>query len=57
MITLVDLADKLRLIDEISLLEMLEITSEDLVDRFMDTIEEKYEDLVEDFEESNPFKE
>ena len=57
MITLVDLADKLRLVDEISLLEMLEITSEDLVDRFMDTIEEKYEDLVEDFEESNPFKE
>ena len=41
----------LKRIDEISLLEVLEISSEDLVDRFIDKIEEKYEQLAEDFEE------
>jgi hypothetical protein len=41
----------LQRIDEISLLEILEISSEDLVDRFTDKIENKYEQLREDFEE------
>ena len=43
----------LKRIDEISLLEVLEISSEDLVDRFTDKIEEKYEQLAEDFEEED----
>lgn len=49
--TLVDVIDWLKRIDEISLLEVLEISSEDLVDRFVDRIEDKYEELREDCEE------
>ena len=52
MITLSDVINHLRRIDEISLLEVLEISSEDIVDRFTDKIEEKYDSLKEDFEES-----
>ena len=51
MITLAELVLSLKRIDEISLLEILEISSEDLVDRFTDKIEEKYDSLAEDFEE------
>lgn len=51
MITLADMILHLKRIDEISLLEILEISSEDLVDRFVDKIEEKYDLLKEDFEE------
>lgn len=51
MLTLDELADRLRHIDEISLMEVLEITSYELVDRFMDKIEYKMDDLQEDFEE------
>lgn len=51
MLTLTDLFDKLKSIDEVSLLEVLEISSEDLVDRFADKIELKYEELVEDFDD------
>ena len=51
MITLADMILSLKRIDEISLLEVLEISSEDLVDRFTDKIENKYEQLAEDFEE------
>ncbi len=36
--------------DEITLLEVLEITSEDLVERFEDFIEEKADQLEEDLE-------
>ena len=35
-----ELLEKLRELDEVSLLELLEITSEELVDRFMDKIED-----------------
>jgi hypothetical protein len=49
--TLADVINHLRRIDEISLLEVLEISSEDIVDRFTDKIEEKYDSLKEDFEE------
>ena len=52
--TLTELKDKLKQVDEISLLEILQIDSELLVDRFADIIEEKYEDLVEDFPTEEP---
>ena len=51
MITLADMILHLKRIDEISLLEILEISSEDLVNRFVDKIENKYDLLKEDFEE------
>ena len=50
-ITLTELQEKLKLIDEISLMEILEITSEDLVYRFIDRIETKYDQLLEDLQE------
>ena len=48
--TLADIINHLKRIDEISLMEILEISSEDIVDRFGDKIEEKYDLLREDFE-------
>ncbi len=51
--TLADIINHLRRIDEISLLEVLEISSEDIVDRFGDFIELKYDLLAEDFEEES----
>lgn len=44
-LTLGDVQDRLKLLDEITLLEVLDISSEDLVDRFMDRIEEKLDEL------------
>lgn len=49
--TLADIINHLKRIDEISLMEILEISSEDIVDRFGDRIESKYDLLVEDFED------
>ena len=49
--TLADIINHLKNIDEISLLEVLEINSEEIVDRFVDKIEEKYDGLREDFEQ------
>lgn len=48
MLTLKDVADRLKKQDEISVMEILELTSEDLVDRFMDRVEERFEELQDD---------
>ena len=53
MLTLSDVINHLKRIDEISLLEILEISSEDIVDRFQDKIEENYDSLREDLEEED----
>ena len=45
-----DLCDKLKLLPEIDLLEVLEISSEDLVDRFEDFIHNKRDYLEDDLE-------
>lgn len=51
-ITLTELVTKLATYyDEVSLLEILNINSFDLVERFSDRIEEKYDSLLEEFEE------
>lgn len=50
-LTLEDIKDKLKTLPEIDLLEVLEISSEDLVDRFSDKIEDKAEYLLNDLEE------
>lgn len=49
-LTLEDLKDRLRRVPEVDLLELLEITSEELVDRFGDRIDEKIDYLEEDLE-------
>lgn len=50
-LTLEELKEKLIKVDEISLLEVLNISSEDIVDRFEDWIENHQEELSREFEE------
>jgi hypothetical protein len=45
-LTLPELIERLKQLDEITLLELLGITSEDLVDRFSDVIEDKQDKLT-----------
>ena len=48
--TFKDLCDKLKQLPEIDLLEVLEISSEDLVDRFEDFVEQKRDYLEDELE-------
>jgi hypothetical protein len=52
--TLTDALDRLKQLDEITLMEILEISSEDIVDRFVDVIEDKLDQLEEDLEADLP---
>lgn len=45
------LIEQLRLIDEVSLLELLEVNSSDLVDAFLDKIEENQDKLIKALED------
>jgi len=51
MLTYSDILDRLKQVDEISLLEVLDISSEELVDRFEDRIRERIDYLTEDLED------
>ena len=51
-LTILDLFDKLKRLDEISLLEILHITAEELVDRFEDRIEAMFDDLVDELDDT-----
>ena len=44
-LTLVELKEKLMQFDELDLIELLNLTSEDILDRFEDVVEDKYEML------------
>lgn len=50
-VTLVELKAKLADMEETYLLELLQLKSQDLVDRFEDIIEDKFEDLASEIEE------
>jgi hypothetical protein len=50
-LTFKDLKERLMTMDEISLLELLEISSEELVERFEDHIELKFDKLSCDLED------
>lgn len=54
-LTLPELKERLKRIDEISLLELLGLTSEDLVESFEDIIENNYLQLLKevDWEEND----
>ena len=41
-----ELKEKLKRIDEVTLLELLDLTSDDLIERFEDYIEDKQEQLM-----------
>jgi hypothetical protein len=57
MLTLNETKERLMRLDEVLLLEVLNITSEDIVDRFTDFIEAKLDDLVEELEDDyDPFQ-
>tara|TARA_R100001460_G_scaffold52631_1_gene91527 strand:+ start:143 stop:301 length:159 start_codon:yes stop_codon:yes gene_type:complete len=47
-LTIHDICDRLKNLDEISLLEVLDISSEEIVDRFNDKIEDKADELEEE---------
>ena len=47
MLTLPDICDKLKMLDEVTLLELLDIRSADIVAKFMDSIEERADYLEE----------
>jgi len=50
-LTLEELCQALKTrVDEVSLLEVLGISAEDIVERFKDRIEEKYGELSRDFD-------
>ena len=51
-LTILDLFDKLKRLDEISLMEILRITSEELVDRFEDRIEAMFDQLVDEIDDT-----
>lgn len=48
MLTLNDVKERLSQYDEVTLLEVLDVSSEELVERFEDLIEQNYELLVEE---------
>ena len=50
--TLHDLKEKLKTVDEISLMELLEITSDEIVERFIDKIENKIDALEIEFDDT-----
>jgi hypothetical protein len=49
-LTIHDLKDRLKQINEIDLLELLEISSEDIVERFIDLIEDNFDKLEKEVE-------
>lgn len=57
MLTLNETKERLMRLDEVLLLEVLNISSEDIVDRFTDFIEAKLDILVEELEDDyDPFQ-
>ena len=50
MLTLSDLKEKLLREDEVSLLELLNISSEDILERFMDFVEDRFDQIVGNYE-------
>ena len=49
MLTLPDLCERMKRLDEITLLEVLNISSEELIERFQDLIEERFDKDVDRF--------
>lgn len=57
MLTINEVTERLQRLDEVSILEVLDISSEDLVERFTDFIELRYEELAEELDDDyNPFQ-
>jgi hypothetical protein len=53
LLTLVELKEKLvEQVDEITLIEILNLTTEDIVEAFSDKIEEQYEKLQKEYDDT-----
>lgn len=52
MLTIEELKEKLVQVEEVTLLELLQLTSEDIVNRCGDLIEEQYETLERQFDDN-----
>ena len=52
--TINELVEKLQQTDELTILELLDITSEELPMFLMDVIEERYDILLEYFDDTDP---
>lgn len=50
-LTISELKEKLAQLDELSILELLDITSEELTEFLTDQIVEKYDDIIGNFQE------
>lgn len=46
-LTFKEVLESLKQVDEVTLLEVLDISSEDIVDRFEDKVDERYEKALE----------
>ena len=55
--TLPEVMEYLKQMDEITLMERLSVTSEDLVERFIDKIEEEIDEFEQEMEEETEEKE
>lgn len=49
-LTFEELKEKLQRVDEVTLLELLDIRSDDIIERFEDFIEDKQEQLLKEIE-------
>lgn len=52
-LTLKDILEKLKQEDEVSVVELLDLRSDDLVERFIDIVEDKLEKLREEYEDED----
>lgn len=52
-LTLQELIEKMSQLDELTILELLDVTSEELCEFLTDQIVEKYDQLIEYFDESD----
>lgn len=50
-LTIPDICEKMKMLDEVTILELLNLTTEDIVNRFVDVIEEKADELEGQFDE------
>lgn len=47
-LTLAELIEKLSVLDEVDIVELLDLTSSDILDRFEDVVEENYDKLIKE---------
>lgn len=49
-LTLAELIEKLSVLDEVDIIELLDLTSSDILDRFEDVVEDNYDKLIKEIE-------